>query len=50
MTISVFLKAVDSCQKVLTAGKIFVFMHVCVLFISIHKQNFKLLALKMSEL
>ena len=28
MTISVFLKAVDSCQKVLTAGKNFV-LHVC---------------------
>ena len=50
MTILEFMTAVDSCWQLLTAGKIFVFMHICVWFISIHMQNFKFLAKKMTEL
>ena len=50
MTILVFLTAVDSCKQLLTACKNFVFMCICVRFISIHMQKFKLLALKITEL
>ena len=50
MTILVFLTAVDSYTQVLTAGEIFASMHICVWFIPIHMQNFKLLAKKMPEL
>lgn len=43
-TILEFVTAVDSCKQLLTAGDIFAFICICVWFISIHLQNFKLLA------